>query len=107
MAFVYLLGEWKNEGCYKIGVTRGSIDKRIKKLQTGNSSEIFINRWYETKHPFFIEKILHQRYKPKQILNEWYSLTPQEVLAFPDTCTEIESMISSLENNPFFPKNPK
>ena len=40
--YVYLLGDFDKEGAYKIGVTRGTIERRIKKLQTGNSGEIYI-----------------------------------------------------------------
>ena len=36
------------DNTFKIGVTRGSIEKRIKKLQTGNSEEIFLVNYYET-----------------------------------------------------------
>ena len=42
MGCVYLLGDWDKENRYKIGVTRGDVDKRIKKLQTGNSGEIYL-----------------------------------------------------------------
>ena len=57
MATVYLLGDWTRNGVYKIGVTRGDLNKRIKKLQTGNSGEIFVCQKYTTDYPFFIEKI--------------------------------------------------
>ena len=49
MGFVYLLGDWGKEKTYKIGVTRGKIEKRIKSLQTGNSGEIYIVDYFEKK----------------------------------------------------------
>ena len=52
--YVYLLADGLNDGIYKIGVTTGSIENRIKKLQTGNAGEIYICR----KH-----KILYKRQK--------------------------------------------
>ena len=52
--YVYLLGDFEKEGSYKIGVTRGTIEHRIKKLQTGNSGEIYIVDYFQTEHPFFI-----------------------------------------------------
>ena len=47
--YVYLLtdGEF-----FKIGVTRGSIEKRIKKLQTGNPDNIVIVNYHLTEYPF-------------------------------------------------------
>ena len=35
MAVVYLLGDKEKFGEYKIGATRGSVNKRLKTLQTG------------------------------------------------------------------------
>lgn len=104
---VYLLGDWEKEGIYKIGVTRGSLERRIKKLQTGNSGEIFICRHYEAKYPFFTEKTLHSKFLAKRVLNEWYALTNEEVLDFPKICKEIEDMADFMKCNPFFPKNLK
>lgn len=105
--FVYLLGDWGKEGIYKIGVTKGSLERRIKKLQTGNSGEIYVCRYFQTKRPFFLEKTLHLRFSAKKVLNEWFSLTNEEVINFPSICQEIEDMADSLKTNPFFPKNLK
>ena len=44
---------------YKIGMTRGKIEKRIKQLQTGNSEEITLLKYHETEYPFFLENGLH------------------------------------------------
>lgn len=105
--YVYLLGDWEKEGIFKIGVTKGTLQRRIKKLQTGNSGEIYICQSFQTEHPFFIEKILHQRFIGKQVLNEWYELTNEEALSFKKYCQEIEDMIEVMKNNPFFPKKLK
>lgn len=105
--YVYLLGDWEKEGIYKIGVTKGTIDRRIKKLQTGNAGEIYLCNYYHTEHPFYIEKILHQRLLPKRISGEWYNLEPDEVFKFKDLCDDIERMAESLIDNPFFPKKLK
>lgn len=106
--YVYLLGDWEKEGIFKIGVTKGTLERRIKKLQTGNSGEIFVCSAFQTKHPFFIEARLHDKYQSKKILNEWFELTNEEALNFKKTCQEIEDLISFMqENNPFFPKKIK
>lgn len=105
--YVYLLGDWEKEGAYKIGVTRGSLERRIKKLQTGNSGEIYLCRYYETEYPFFLEKTLHFRFYNKKIMNEWFLLSFDDVINFKKTCKEIEDMIDDLKDNPFFKKNLK
>ena len=38
--YVYLLCENGDNELYKIGVTSGSIENRIKKLQTGNGNKL-------------------------------------------------------------------
>lgn len=102
--FVYLLCDGLNEGLYKIGVTRGTIEGRIKKLQTGNPGEIYLCRYYHTKIPFFIEKHLHSKFFGKKELNEWFNLSTEDVFSFEDTCRQIEDMYNSLEDNIFFKK---
>lgn len=104
MGCVYLLGDWEKDNVYKIGVTRGSIEKRIKKLQTGNSGEIYLVNSFETKHPFLMEKMLHTRFFGNRVLNEWFELTPEEVIGFKRTCQEIKENIDALEDNYFFKK---
>lgn len=49
MGFVYLIGEMNNNGRYKIGSTRAKkVEKRLKQLQTGNASELYIKEAFET-----------------------------------------------------------
>ena len=50
--YIYLIGEVGNPNHYKIGLTRDkNIEKRLKKLQTGSSEELYI--WYSF---FFISR---------------------------------------------------
>lgn len=102
--FVYIFSDTLNEGVFKIGVTKGSLEKRIKKLQTGNPGEIFVCNSYQTDIPFFIEKHLHFRYDYKREHGEWFRLTDEEVLNFKKTCKEIEEMRESMKDNYFFKK---
>lgn len=104
MGCVYLLGDLEKENYFKIGVTRGKVENRIKKLQTGNSGEIYLVSSYETNHPFILESLLHKKYANKQILNEWYELTPEEVLGFNKTCDDIINMLKSVKDNYFLSK---
>ena len=86
MGSVYLLGDSEKEGIFKIGVTRGDIQKRIKKLQTGNGGEIYLVSYYETEYPFLMEKMLHTKFFSDNVLNECFSLTTEEIVRFKDSC---------------------
>lgn len=105
--YVYLLADNLKEGIYKIGVTRGTIENRIKKLQTGNAGELYMCRHYQTSIPFFIEKHLHLQFNSKKIKNEWFELSDDDVLDFNNRCAEIEKMYEALKDNYFFNKNNK
>ena len=100
--FVYLLGTTSDDGIYKIGVTRGSVDRRIRKLQTGNSGEIYLIKRYVSRFPFFVESSMHRLYSSKNVLNEWYKLSDEEVASFCDECKRFEDMAENLKDNPFF-----
>lgn len=105
--YVYLLADGLKDGIYKIGVTRGTIENRIKKLQTGNAGELYICRYFQTNIPFFIEKHLHLQFFPKKIKNEWFNLSDEEVLDFHNRCAKIEEIYNTLKDNYFFNKNNK
>ena len=94
--YVYLLGDFEKEWVYKIGVTRGTIERRIKKLQTGNSGEIYIVDYFQTKHPFFIEKWMHIAYDSKKILGVWFMLDLDDMLAFKEKCQSFEDLYNNL-----------
>ena len=103
MGYVYLIGEMDNKGRYKIGSTKAKdVNKRLKQLQTGNSSELFIKESYETEHPFKLEKMLHNHFKPSNLIGEWFELSESDTEAFKRVCEEKEKIISSLKNNPFY-----
>ena len=102
--YVYLICDNANE-LYKIGVTKSNIEKRIKKLQTGNATELFLVNYHESNYPYRIESMLHNRFKSQNVLNEWFELSKDDVTNFKNICLQIENMIKSLKDNPFFSKN--
>ena len=103
MGYVYLIGEMDNKGRYKIGSTKAKdVNKRLKQLQTGNSSELFIKESYETEHPFKLEKMLHNHFKSSNLIGEWFELSKSDTEAFKRVCEEKEKIISSLKDNPFY-----
>lgn len=102
--FVYLLKDFMNDDMYKIGVTRGDVEKRIKKLQTGNCGEIYLYKKYYTKYPFFIERNLHKRFSHKRVSGEWFQLSLSEATLFEKYCKDEENVIEVMKDNPFFVK---
>lgn len=102
MGKIYLLAneEWSQ---FKIGITKKSTSDRIKKLQTGNGSEITVVKEYDTEHARKIESWLHKRYASKRLVGEWFSLEDNDIDTFVETCEKIETVIIFLkEHNPFY-----
>jgi hypothetical protein len=104
MGFVYLIGDKERFGYYKIGATRGNVNKRLKTLQTGNSGELYVEKLHETSNPFIVENLLHNRYSYKQTINEWFELGLEDVSNFQEICDNIEETIEIMKDNPFFKK---
>lgn len=100
MGYVYLICDPSAEQ-YKIGVTRGSIEKRLKKLQTGNGTPLHLVSYHETKHPFKIEAFLHLKFRDKRTLNEWFQLNNEDIANFNDTCQIYETILESVKENHF------
>lgn len=104
--YVYLICDPANDA-YKIGVTRNLQSNRIKKLQTGNSTELHISYIYKCQYPFRLEKMLHNHYYSKRILNEWFDFDSNDCANFINTCEYLNKIIYDLLDNPFFAKNLK
>ena len=104
--YIYLICDPSND-TYKIGVTRNIESNRLKKLQTGNSTELHIVCIYKCDYPFRLETMLHSHYKNKQELNEWFNLEGNDIFKFEDKCKELDNTLHILLNNPFVAKNIK
>lgn len=102
MGHIYLIGLADTPNVFKIGCTKKDIAKRSKQLQTGNSEELYLSRSFETNKQYKLEKMLHLYYANKQLLNEWYTLTPEDVDGFIGVCEYYQGIIDSLSENPFF-----
>lgn len=102
MGHIYLIGQSDTPNVFKIGCTKRDVGKRTKTLQTGNSEELYLARSFETNKPFKLEKMLHNHFSKQLYLNEWYSLSDDDVKNFLDTCRKYQSNIDSLSDNPFF-----
>lgn len=102
--FVYLIGELDNKDIYKIGVTKKNIDQRIKELQTGSSDELYVRYYFKTSYPYKLEKMLHRHFSHTNKLNEWFNLSESQAQDFPNICKQYETILDSLQDNPFFNK---
>ena len=104
--FVYLLCDPSNDS-FKIGVTTAKdIDKRIKELQTGNSTPIHCVQKYETDFPYYIENWLHRKYNhiKTEANNEWFYLNQDQIKSFIYDCDTLNEKAKSLLDNPFMKK---
>lgn len=104
--YIYLICDPSNN-TYKIGVTRNINSNRLKKLQTGNSTELHIVSTYKCDYPFRLETMLHNYFDLKHELNEWFNLELNDIIKFNDICKEIDNRLHILLDNPFFSKNIK
>ena len=104
--YVYLICD-PGQDTYKIGVTRDLAQKRLKRLQTGNASELHIIHSVYATYPFRLETILHNKFKHKRATGEWYYLNQDDIKNFEQTCTEAINLIELMKDNPFFGKDLK
>lgn len=91
---------------YKIGVTKNSIEKRLKQLQTGNGCELHAVCVHESEYPYYIERMLHHELHSSNTVGEWFDLSDKEnfLQHFKDLCIKYEDIIVKMKDNPFFEK---
>jgi len=97
MKYLYLIQSLENS-YYKIGISKNPT-KRIKQLQTGNSSELKLCCVYQSDIANKIEKVLHRRYSHLNKEGEWFDLSVLNELTFNDECKKIEESLKLIEKN--------
>ena len=98
IGYIYLIRNINFE--YKIGITKKSVNKRVKQLQTGNPHQLEIVSFFFIKNYNKVEKSLHNIYKNKRLNGEWFNLTKEDVSNFEKTVKIFEqAIIDSQENN--------
>jgi hypothetical protein len=95
--FVDSDGEWSAR--YKIGCTSGDVFFRRDRLQTGNPNRLNVVRFFETEHPFRLEKMLHNHFRSSGVLNEWFVLKDAEALDFINVCRHCEDIIQLVDGD--------
>ena len=57
---------------------------------------------FETKYPFKLETMMHAYYRNKNVLNEWFDLSQEDIENFLCICELNNKKIPILMENPFF-----
>lgn len=99
---VYLISETSDRPLYKIGVTKGDVNGRVKQLQTGNGERLNCVHTFRTSKPYKLEKMLHFHFRFNREEGEWFSLDKDDVNNFPMICEKYQGIIDALKDNPFF-----
>lgn len=108
MGFIYLIENVVgNEVRHKIGFTK-DLERRVKQLDTGNPGEMNIIKHFETKWNRKLESYIQRTYSIKNVKNEWFNLSDNDVNEFLDECEKTEVMFDMMyKENYFFRKNYK
>jgi len=97
MKQIYLI-QSQEDGYYKIGVSKHP-KKRVKQLQTGNSSELKLIESYQSEHAHQVERTLQRRYLYLKKEGEWFDLSIAEDVSFLTDCQRIEESIIVLKKS--------
>lgn len=95
---IYLIHEWPTDH-YKIGFTKGTVEKRLKTLQTGNPNELTVVAYFESEYARLIESTFHRLNKHRRISGEWFDLSPQFVHNFINECANTENNFKMLKES--------
>lgn len=97
MKYVYLIQSLENS-YYKIGTSKHP-KKRLKELQTGNSSELKLVEIYPSEFANLIEKTLQRRYLHLRKEGEWFDMSISNEVSFIQECQKIEETLTILKKN--------
>lgn len=97
MKEVYLIQSLE-EGYYKIGVSKNP-NRRLKQLQTANSSELKLIHSYPSEYANKIEKTIHNLFKYCKKEGEWFDMSLTDAMSFNIQCKRIEENIDFLKKN--------
>lgn len=95
--YIYLIQSLENS-YYKIGVSKHP-NKRLRELQTGNSSKLKLIHSYQSRYAYMIEKTMQRRYSHLKREGEWFDMGVINETTFIDECKEIEETISFLKKS--------
>ncbi len=84
----------------KIGWCSFDLDDRLKQLQTGSSSDLFIVGWISG--PRRLESILHKIFEPYRVCGEWFKYSEFMTDFIRENCT-VPYVPPPDPDGPFFP----
>lgn len=65
---------------FKVGMTSRGPKKRMSQLQTGNSANLHVYKFFPTDKPRYVESKLHHEIgKKRKIRSEWFNISAKEV----------------------------
>jgi hypothetical protein len=97
MKYIYLIQSLENS-YYKIGVSKHP-NKRVKELQTGNSSELKLIETFQSEFAHIIEKTLQRRYSHLRKEGEWFEMSISNEISFVNECKKIQENLIFLKKN--------
>ncbi len=97
MKHVYLIQSLENS-YYKIGVSVHP-EKRVRELQTGNSSPLRLIETYQSEFANKIEKTLQRRYSHLKKEGEWFEMSISNEVSFLQECRVIDESLKILKKN--------
>ncbi len=81
---------------YKLGITTGTVAKRIRQLQTGNPYKIVALHTFEIEGAEIVEQNLHRVYAPHRRILEWFELSDDELAAVLQAAEDLKDDIEAL-----------
>lgn len=97
MKHIYLIQSLEDSR-YKIGVSKHP-NKRLKQLQTGNSSELKLVESFQTDYAYKIERTLQRKYSYLKKEGEWFDMSIEHEVSFLSECKRIEENIEFLKKS--------
>ena len=94
---VYVISDY--EGYYKIGCTKGELDKRIKHLSTSYHDDFFVVFYYISDYPFKLERYLHKYFFNKKFKGEWFLLDDSDIFILKSLCERYENNFKYIKLN--------
>jgi len=95
--YVYLIRNSHFE--YKIGMTKQNVNKRLKQLQTGNSEDLELVKYFLVENYKKVEKSLHNHFSNKRLNREWFNLSKNDIENFEKFVLNYESSIKLFNKN--------
>lgn len=91
-------------GQVKIGCTYGTVEGRLRAIQTAHWERLAILRYLRTDSPHFVESKWHRRFKSARIGGEWYAPTAElmsaiEAIPVKDAVKKTEATRSAMRKS--------